>query len=59
MELPKLRGGPYCAADCHTVGTGNLKHVYNYTWAASRVRGPKEDKSPMVCVPNPSAQVGR
>ncbi len=29
------------------------------TWAASRVRGPKEDKSPMVRVPNPSAQVGR
>jgi len=21
LELPKLRGGPYCAADCHTVGT--------------------------------------
>ena len=22
FELPKLRGGPYSAADCHTLGTG-------------------------------------
>ena len=29
------------------------------TWAASRVRGPKEDKSPMVCVPNGSIGPGR
>ena len=35
FDLPKLRGGPYSAADCHTLGTG--MHVADLV-AASEAR---------------------
>ena len=28
FELPKLRGGPYSGADCHTLGTGMLYNLF-------------------------------
>ena len=30
FELPKLRGGPYSAADCHTVGRSSLFTLQNH-----------------------------